>query len=144
MPVVVATDSELAIEYYVSQRHSWGGTVQNRSVTNQFAYVQFTLPYAHMFGPPNDEAFDGHPLAERGLSRYCVVEVRQSSWVRQLERMNRVHPYHKPESFAKLRHFVFAFHDSTFECIASAFEFQLGQTARLSGPPQIAERPGDG
>jgi hypothetical protein len=35
--------------------------------------------------------------------------------------MNAVHPCHKPEHFADYRHFVFAFHDTTFECIAHAF-----------------------
>jgi hypothetical protein len=40
-----------------------------------------------------------------------------------LERMNAVHPRHDPQRFmADLRHFVFAFHDSTFECIADSFE----------------------
>src|SRR3954466_16001252 len=110
LPVVVATDYELAIEYYVSHRHSQRGAVQNKNIADQFAYVRFKLPYAHMFGPPNDEAFEGHPLAGRGLTPYGVFEVRQSSWIRQLERMNSVHRSHKAEHFAKYRHFVFVFH----------------------------------
>lgn len=32
--------------------------------------------------------------------------------------MNSVHPYHEEEPFRRLRHFVFAFHDSTLECAA--------------------------
>jgi hypothetical protein len=131
LPVVVATDHELAVEYYVSSRYSPLGEEPSARVAEQFAYVRFTLPYAHMFGPPNDEAFMGHPLAARGLSPYAVSEGKRSSWIRQLERMNRVHRYHEPEHFAKYRHFVFAFHDSTFECVATALEFQLGREARL-------------
>jgi hypothetical protein len=74
-----------------------------------------------MFGPPNDEAFSGHPLAPKGLAPYRVFEIDDSSWLRTLERMNSVHPYHRSEHFAVYKHFVFAFHDSTFECIAKQF-----------------------
>jgi hypothetical protein len=38
--------------------------------------------YAHMFGPPNDEAFPGHPLAERGLTPYAFFVIQNSSWLR--------------------------------------------------------------
>jgi hypothetical protein len=75
-----------------------------------------------MFGPPNDEAFHGHPLAERGLHPYGAFRIVNSSWIRTLERMNSVHPHHRPEVFWKRQHFVFAFHDSTFECICNEFD----------------------
>ena len=76
----------------------------------------------------DDEALHGHPLYDRGLRRYGAYELRHSSWVRALERMNRVHPRHSPERFARLRHYVFTFHDSTFECVAEGL--------------QVAEHPG--
>jgi hypothetical protein len=84
-----------------------------------------------MFGPPNDEAFQGHPLASRGLEPYGTYQIENSSWIRKLERMNRVHPSHKPEAFSRLRHLVFAFHDSTFECICRNESFDV-RTARGS------------
>ena len=83
------------------------------------------MPYCHLFGPPNDEAIEGHPLASQGLSIYSVNEVANSSWIHSLERMNSVHPYHRPEKFAKYRHYIFVFQDSTFECVASGFEFKI-------------------
>jgi hypothetical protein len=43
---------------------------------------------AHTFGPSNDEAFSGHPLAARGLTPYGAFKIENSSWVRHLERMN--------------------------------------------------------
>jgi hypothetical protein len=89
------------------------------------AIIRFTGVYASMFGPPNDEAFSGHPLAERGLHPYGAFEIVDSSWVRQLERMNAVHPYHRPEHFSTYRHIVLAFHDSTFECVAKAYVYEL-------------------
>jgi hypothetical protein len=35
--------------------------------------------------------------------------------------MNRVHPAHRPESYARFRQLVFAFHDQTFECACKNF-----------------------
>jgi hypothetical protein len=82
------------------------------------AVVHFRGRCAHLFGPPNDEAFEGHPLAARGLHPYGAFRVLRSSWIRALERMNAVHPHHKPDVFAQLHHFVLSFHDTTFECVA--------------------------
>jgi hypothetical protein len=86
------------------------------------ALVLFEPCYAHMFGPPNDEAFGGHPLAARGLHPSGAFEITHSSWIRRLERMNSVHPSHRPDRFWKRRHFVFAFHDKTLECVCDRFE----------------------
>ena len=85
------------------------------------ALVEFELYQSYMFGAPNDEAFSSHPLAARGLHPYAAFRIDDSSWVRQLERMNSVHPNHNPNKFQELKHFVFAFHDSTFECVAKGF-----------------------
>ena len=41
------------------------------------------------------------------------------SWLKRRIEMNRVHPYHTDKMFDDLRHFVVAFHDSTFECLAT-------------------------
>ena len=71
------------------------------------------------------EAFSGHPLADRGFKPYSVAEVEQSSWIRRLAAMNAVHPSHKPELFAAYRHFIFAFHDSIFECVVKDFTVRL-------------------
>jgi len=54
-----------------------------------------------------------------------VREVEHSSWIRALERMNAVHPYHRTEHFLKYRHFIFAFHDSTVECVAEGLRVHL-------------------
>jgi hypothetical protein len=86
------------------------------------ALVRFVGCRAHMLGAPNDEALRGHPLASRGLQPYGAHRVRNSSWLRSLERMNAVHPHHRPELFHGYEHFVLTFHDSTFECIARRAE----------------------
>ena len=75
------------------------------------------------FGYPNDEALAGHPLYQRGLSGYGVFEVINSSWSRQLTEQNRVSFPNTPDSSA--HHFIFTFHDSTFECIAGSLSASL-------------------
>jgi hypothetical protein len=129
LPTILADDTTLLLAYLVSEPDpNWdGGYATSVSIESEglVAIVRFRFPRAHIFGPPNDEAFHGHPLAGRGLGPYAVWEVRHSSWIRQLERMNAVHPYHRSEQFAAYRHFIFAFHDSTFECVAEDFEVSV-------------------
>jgi len=35
--------------------------------------------------------------------------------------MNYVHPRNEPAVFDKLHHYIFTFHDSTFECVAQSY-----------------------
>lgn len=128
--MVCAGEHNLLLAYYLQETPAdWDGTsvrlLSDADGDEPCALVTFEMAYAHMFGPPNDEAFEGHPLAAKGLRPYAVFEVHSSSWLRSLERMNSVHPYHDPQRFAKFKHFIFAFHDTTFECIAESFSLSL-------------------
>ena len=80
--------------------------------------VNFTGPVIHIFGTPNDETLKYHPLFAVGLKHYAISEVLNSGWVDDLEQANSVHPQHDAEKYESLHHYVFAFHDSTFECVA--------------------------
>ncbi|MBP7687254.1 MAG: hypothetical protein KA765_05080 [Thermoflexales bacterium] len=127
LPVIISDELTVTLAYIVSEPDpDWDGTYVNvvspDSEDTAIAIIKFHRPYAHMFGPPNDEAFSGHPLAKRGLHPYGVFQVRDSSWIRRLERMNSVHSQHDAKQFEKINHYVFAFHDSTFECVAEGFE----------------------
>jgi len=145
LPLVVADDYRLLLAYLLSEPDpNWDGTyinlVSSNSESMAVAVIRFRCPCAHMFGPPNDEAFSSHPLADRGLEPYAVFEVRQSSWLRQLERMNSVHSQHKRERFMEnKKHFVFTFHDSTFECIAKGFDVQLCRGSMLSALAEMTK-----
>lgn len=131
LPLLLSDEHRLLLAYIVSEPDpAWDGTsvaiVSPASQGLSIAILDFHRPYAQMFGPPNDEAFGGHPLAARGLSPYAAFEVEHSSWIRKHERMNSVHPRHDRERFlARKRHFVFAFHDSTFECVAEGFSVNI-------------------
>jgi hypothetical protein len=129
-PMILCGEHFLHLVYILeADLGNWDGTnirvLDANSPGETCALVHFEHVEAHMFGPPNDEAFHGHPLSRRGLRPYSVNEIRKSSWIRKLERMNSIHPYHRPEAYLKLKHFIFAFHDTTFECVAEGFELSL-------------------
>ena len=129
LPCALADEGRVVLAYYL-QTHEpgWDGTwvriVDPAGSDEPIAILRFNGAHAHMFGPPNDEAFDGHPLSSRGLEPYGAFQIEDSSWIRKLERMNSVHTQHRPERFWKLRHFIFAFHDSTFECVCRGFDIR--------------------
>jgi hypothetical protein len=87
--------------------------------------VEFDGCSVTKFGYPNDEALAGHPLYERGLRPYGVFDVPNSSWTRELTAQNRVSFPKTPDSTK--RHFIFTFHDNTFECVARGLQASLSE-----------------
>lgn len=140
LPVVLCNEHNLFLAYIVATQEAGGiREISPKTSGLPIAIVKFLFYRSYMFGSPNDEAFMGHPLAGRGLQPYAAFEIEQSSWIRQLERMNAIHPNHKPELFASYRHFVFAFHDSTFEVVADSFEVQLMSGSMRSAVSKMVE-----
>jgi hypothetical protein len=142
IPFVISDEHRVVLAYYLEDTEAeWDGrtvrVVGPTGASERVAIVRFERCYAHMFGPPNDEAFHGHPLASRGLHAYAAFEVRHSSWIRRLERMNSVHPNHRPDKFCDRHHFIFAFHDTTFECVADGFDMRVGDGSIETAVPEM-------
>jgi hypothetical protein len=55
--------------------------------------------------------------------------VKNSPWIKELEAINSIHRGYKPESWRNLNHYIFGFHDSTFECVAESFVVGVRATA---------------
>lgn len=145
LPVVLSDEYKILLAYLLQDTpENWDGTtvkvIDFETEDEPIAIVQFNCYQSFMFGAPNDEAFHGHPLESRGLRPYGVFEIENSSWLRKLERMNSVHEYHKPEHFEKYKHFVFAFHDSTFECVAESFEISIHEGSLESILPEMQKK----
>lgn len=125
-PLVLSSERTTLLAYIIQRKpFPFDGRVLTEADIKMFAQesalVEFNLCQSCMFGAPNDEAFAGHPLESRGLHPYSAFEIQNSSWIRRLEQMNSVHPLHRGGWLQSLKHFVFAFHDSTFECVAESF-----------------------
>ena len=85
--------------------------------------IEFTFTNKTLFGLPNDEALGGHPLFSRGLNGgYGAYEVVNSHWRDEEERRNQVK---FPQSKFNCRHFIFVFHDSSFECLADDLKISV-------------------
>ncbi len=141
IPVLLSDEFTLVIAFYL-QGHikldeRWLRIVELDQGGEPIAIVRFIQCYAYMFGPPNDEAFHGHPLAARGLHPYGAYVIEHSSWIRRLEQMNAVHPAHEPSFFSSLRHYVLAFHDSTLECVAPSYEIVLATGTPSAAIPEM-------
>ena len=85
------------------------------------AIVEFKRCLCTKMGTPNDEVLHGHPLHGKGLESYCAMRVLNSAWIKELQAINSVHSRYSPESWGDLSHFIFGFHDCTFECVAESF-----------------------
>ena len=118
-PVLRADEREASISYFTR------GTTPDAN-DDPFVSVTFRGYNTLMFGQPGDDSLHRHPLYERGLNYYGAFEVEQSSWVRALGQMSE---YPAASGSARLRHFVLAFHDSTFECAAYDFEVAFAAPA---------------
>ena len=119
-PVVLADEAAVVVAYYAPDNSNWETAAPEDLGDEEVVVVRFAAVRSLMFGAPNDEALHGHPLSDRGLEAYAAHRVENSSLVRRLERMNRVHPLHNAQGFAGLAHFIVTFHDSTFECVSGS------------------------
>jgi hypothetical protein len=144
IPVVLSDELVTIVAFYLQDAPDvWDGTsvriVSSETEGEPLALIRFSLCYASMFGPPNDEAFEGHPLANRGLRPYGAFVIENSSWIRRLEQMNSVHLHHKPERFWARKHYVLSFHDSTFECVADGYTIELHDSSIKQILPRMME-----
>jgi hypothetical protein len=126
LPHVIADEQNLTIAYIAEvPNQDWDG-INIRGVTPESegelcTVVNVQQHIAVQFGPPNDEAIAGHRLYPKGLLPYASFEVLNSSWIKAMETANRIHRHHKPERYARLRHIILTFHDSTIEFVAEGW-----------------------
>ena len=142
----MCNDFRLVLTYFIHERYRLNLDSESIRPTDQtlieepVALVEFTNYQSVMFGLPNDEAFMGHPLAKRGLHPYGVFRIAGSSWIRSLEQMNAVHPKHDASRFDEFTHYILAFHDSTFECVAQAYTVTIVKGPRSKHISEMVHR----
>jgi hypothetical protein len=124
-PKILASDTDLYLIFYSAEilsKKSFN-SIERRDVINDegVGLVMFENYQAFKFGVPGDEILESHPLFKVGLKYYKGQILDESPWVKELSEMNKVHPYHNSSKFLDHKHYIFTFHDSTFECIAQNY-----------------------
>lgn len=130
LPQLLHNEQRTFLAYYLATaKASWPfATVEMISpeeTEDPIAVVEFIHCYGAKLAHPNDEVLHGHPLWGKGLDYYSPFVVVNSSWINQLETINKVHPSHSSERWKELNHYLFTFHDMTFECLARDFKVTL-------------------
>jgi hypothetical protein len=137
LPQLLANDYRTFLVFHLSDPDpDWDGTWSRVvdpavDVAVPLGVVEFRYTESVRLGGPNDEAITGHPLYGKGLRAYAAHQVLNSRWITEAERVNSFHPQHRGGWHDRLNHYVFCFHDSTFECLAEGFT-----TQRFIGSPR--------
>jgi hypothetical protein len=137
LPHMLANGRRTFLLFYLPNRDpDWDGTwvrvVDPAAPEPQpLGVVEFRRVHSVTLGGPNDEAVGGHPLSGKGLRPYAAHRVVNSRWIAEAERVNSVHPQHRGGWHERLNHYVFSFHDETFEYLAESFT-----TQRYVGSPR--------
>lgn len=87
---------------------------------DQLAVIEVGLCHQLIYGHPNDESLQGHPLFQSGLEYYSVHRINNSKLIAQLEARNASHPRHdKAEFLSGKEHYIITFQDATLEFVAT-------------------------
>jgi hypothetical protein len=143
LPQLLVNDHRAFLLFFVKVVDpSWDGTYTTikdpgSEQSESLALVEFDRCISAKLGDPNEDVLhDGHPLAGKGLEPYTAQLVHNSRWLAEIQKINSVHPCYRPDDWQKRNHYVFWFHDSTFECIAESFTVEV---RHCSMPELLAE-----
>lgn len=146
MPHLLVNDKRAVLAFLLSVPDpNWDGSfVTIKSPADEqpetLGLVEFEGCISANLGAPNDEVFEGHLLSGRGLEAYGAQRVVNSRWLNELEAINCVHRCYRPESWRERTHFIFWFHDSTFECVAQSFKVETHRASMKSLLGLMVER----
>ena len=135
IPHLMVNDNRALLAFVLSEADpGWDGSyVTVKSPGDEqpepLGLVEFDFCLSAKLGSPNDEVFEGHRLAGRGLEAYGAQRVVNSRWLKELETINSVHHLYRPQTWREQTHFIFWFHDSTFECVARSFKVETHRTS---------------
>ena len=145
MPQVFSNGHKVYLIYLINEIDpNWDGTyvtmIDNKS-DNQYplALVEFK-GHTFRFGIANDEVFSGLPLYEKGLQGYSAHLIENSSWIKELKDIHKVHPYYNEKSWIDFKHYVLLFHDEIFEVVAKDYKIETFTTTFEALAIEIAKR----
>jgi hypothetical protein len=116
--VVLQTENMTILTFIAASEPPVGQYLEH----DKTAIVEFQRCLLTRFGHPNDEARWGMPKYVN--CSYGIYEVKYSSWIKEVVAANR-HSFPETRDDYVHRHFLFAFHDSTFECLADDLSIKV-------------------
>ncbi len=128
-PHVVASGRKTYLLYLVDTTEpSWEGAtvrVVNPAALRRekLALVTFERCHAHTFGAPNRDD-DVHRLSGRGFAGYGAYRIESSHWL-----ASEKHHDGSSDYWNGLHHYLLAFHDELFECIAATWSIEVVDTS---------------
>ncbi len=134
-PLLLKSDHKTFLVFYMRDVDpNWDGTYTNvrrtdAAAVGHLAVCEFERCLAAKMGSPNDEAFHGHPLYGKGLQGYRPMRVENSLWIHEIEKINSAHHNYRPAMWQGYTHYIFGFHDSTFECIAKSVTVEVRESS---------------
>ena len=146
LPFLLCSDYRCFLTFYVNDPDpNWDGTyvtVVDPSSPNDasLCLVEFSGCASAKLGHPNEEVQSGHYLAGRGLDGYTAQIVMNSPWLTEVSKTNSVHPYDDPERWKHIKHYVFWFHDSTFECLAQTYKVEVSTESMADLLARVQDR----
>ena len=121
--IIQSEDSTIVVFVAVDTMLSERGFLEDKGI----AVVRCVGCNQTRHGYPNDEGRPEHPLWHVGLSETeGIAEVENSSWVSEVSKQQELarrrlwgeHAQATAAKDTKLKHFIFKFKESTFECLA--------------------------
>lgn len=144
MPHLMVSDHRALLSFLLSEPDpAWDGSyvkVVGVEEPEPLALVEFEHCTSAKLGSPNDEVFGGHPLSGKGSEPYSAQRVINSRWIKEIQAINSVHHRYRPEHWRDLYHFIFWFHDTTFECIARSYKVETHRISMRALLNLMAER----
>ena len=129
-PTIISNDTELFISFYVDKPTA-SLEPQERNVIYDIGIIgiKFKLYLKYTFGLPGNETLQSHPYNKLGIRSFSFYELNNSNLIRELEGIDKMHPYYDAKKWRTYKHYVLTFHDNMFECIAKDFEIREENTS---------------
>ena len=129
-PIIISNDNELFIAFYADRdSNSFEPYERDTFLDTGIFALKFKIYLKYMFGLPSNETIQGHPYSKLGMKSFTFYELKNSPVIKELQEIEKIHPYYNSEKWKKYKHFIITFHDNMFECIAQDFEIRQKDTS---------------
>lgn len=126
-PIIISNDNELIIAFYADKESSLSlsiPTERNMVHDTGIFALKFKRYLKYKFGLPGNETIQWHPYTKLGMKSFSFYELKDSNFIRELEDIEKKHPYYNSQKWNLYKHYILTFHDNMFECIAQDFEIR--------------------